>query len=199
MAAPLLAHTGRGAPLRRSNVDTDQIIPAAFCKRLGRTGYADTLFYAWRRDPDFVLNRPHHSGASVLIAGPEFGIGSSREHAVWALRDSGFQVVIAPSFGDIFRNNAGKNGFLTARVPRLTVETLWELVEEDPDIEVTADLEACEIRAATLVAPFEIDDHTRWKLMEGLDDIEVTLRHADAITAYEAERRPWFPALETSR
>lgn len=197
MPAPLLAHTGQAAPLRRSSVDTDQIIPAAFCKRLGRTGYADTLFHAWRQSPDFVLEQPRYAGASILIAGPEFGIGSSREHAVWALRDYGFKVVIAPSFGDIFRNNAGKNGFLTALVPRLTVETLWELVEEEPEIEVTADLEAREIRAATLVAPFEIDDHTRWKLMRGLDDIEVTLRNVDAIDAYEHTRRPWLPVVGT--
>jgi 3-isopropylmalate/(R)-2-methylmalate dehydratase small subunit len=197
MPTPFIVHTGRAAPLRRSNVDTDQIIPAAFCKRLGRTGYADALFHAWRQQPDFVLNQSRYAGASLLVAGPEFGIGSSREHAVWALRDSGFQVVIAPSFGDIFRNNAGKNQLLTARVPRPTVERLWELVEGDPDIEVSADLEARGIRAGTLVAPFEIDDHTRWKLMQGLDDIEATLRHADAIAAYERARAGWLPAVET--
>lgn len=197
MPSPLSVHTGRAAPLRRSNVDTDQIIPAAFCKRLGRTGYADTLFHAWRQQPDFVLNQPRYAGASLLIAGPEFGIGSSREHAVWALRDSGFHVVIAPSFGDIFRNNAGKNQLLTARVPRETVEALWELVEGEPALDVTADLEAREIRAGTLVVPFEIDDYTRWKLMQGLDDIEATLRHADEVAAHERARPEWMPALET--
>lgn len=196
MPSPLFVHTGRAAPLRRSNVDTDQVIPAAFCKRLGRTGYADTLFHAWRQQPDFVLNQPRYAGASLLIAGPEFGIGSSREHAVWALRDSGFRVVIAPSFGDIFRNNAGKNQLLTARVPRETVEALWELVEGDPALDVTADLEAREIRAGTLVVPFEIDDYTRWKLMQGLDDIEATLRYADQIAAHERARPEWMPALE---
>ena len=186
----------RPIPLRRSSVDTDQIIPAAFCKRLGRTGYADTLFYAWRQRPDFVLNQPQHAGASLLIAGPEFGIGSSREHAVWALRDSGFQVVIAPSFGDIFRNKAGKNQLLTARVGRETVETLWELVEDDPAVEVSADLEARQIRAGAVVETFEIDDHTRWKLMQGLDDIESTLRHAGDIAAYERARAGWLPTVE---
>jgi 3-isopropylmalate/(R)-2-methylmalate dehydratase small subunit len=192
----LSVHTGRAAPLRRSNVDTDQIVPAAFGKRLGRTGYADTLFHAWRQQPGFVLNQQRYAGASLLIAGPEFGIGSSREHAVWALRDSGFQVVIAPSFGDIFRNNAGKNQLLTARVPRETVETLWELVEREPSVDVSANLETREIRAGTLVAPFEIDDYTRWKLMQGLDDIEATLRHADEIAAHERARAEWLPTVE---
>lgn len=195
MPTPLTVHRGRAAPLRRSNVDTDQIIPAAFCKRLGRTGYADTLFFAWRQRPDFVLNQPQYAGASLLIAGPEFGIGSSREHAVWALRDSGFQVVIAPSFGDIFRNNAGKNQLLTARVGREVVETLWELVETDPAVEVIADLGARRIVAGAVVAPFEVDDHTRWKLMQGLDDIESTLRHADDIAAYERARPGWLPTV----
>lgn len=195
MPAPLVVHTGRAAPLRRSSVDTDQIIPAAFCKRLGRTGYEDTLFYAWRQQPDFVLNQPRYEGASLLVAGPEFGIGSSREHAVWALRDYGFRAVIAPSFGDIFRNNSGKNGFLTARVPREVVESLWTMVEADPGVAVSADLEAREVRAGSLVAPFEIDDHTRWKLMSGLDDIEVTLQHADAIAAYEGVRATWLPVV----
>jgi 3-isopropylmalate/(R)-2-methylmalate dehydratase small subunit len=195
MPAPLTVHTGRAAPLRRSSVDTDQIIPAAFCKRLGRTGYEDTLFHAWRQQPDFVLNDPRYRDASLLVAGPEFGIGSSREHAVWALRDYGFRAVIAPSFGDIFRNNSGKNGFLTAQVAREAVESLWGLIEADPETEVTADLEAREIRAGALVAPFAIDDHTRWKLMEGLDDIEVTLSHAHAIGAFERGRAAWLPAV----
>jgi 3-isopropylmalate/(R)-2-methylmalate dehydratase small subunit len=196
MAIPLTTHTGRAVPLRRSSVDTDQIIPAAFCKRLTRTGYADTLFHGWRREPGFVVDQPQHAGASVLIAGPEFGIGSSREHAVWALRDFGFRVVIAPSFGDIFRNNAGKNQLLAAAVSRSAVETLWDLVEEDPETEVAADLEAREIRAGTLVLPFEIDGHTRWKLMRGLDDIEATMHHVDAIASFEHVRRDWLPTVE---
>ena len=172
------SHTGRVLPLRRSAVDTDQIIPAVYLKRVTRTGFADGLFSAWRNDPDFVLNRPVHAGATVLVAGNDFGTGSSREHAVWALQDHGFRVVVAPRFADIFRGNAGKSGLLTAEVPQTEVQRLWDAVEADPTIEVTVDLETRNIRYAVAeserVVPFSIDDYTRWRLLEGLDDISLT-------------------------
>lgn len=186
-------HTGVGVPLKRSNVDTDQIIPAVWLKRVSRTGFEEGLFAAWREDPEFVLNKPEHAGASILIAGPDFGTGSSREHAVWALQQYGFRVVIAPRFGDIFRNNSTKMGLLPVVLPAETVEALWKAVEEDPATEITVDLEARQVRWSGNTVGFEIDDYTRWRLMEGLDDIGLTLRHADAIADYEQRRPSWLP------
>jgi 3-isopropylmalate/(R)-2-methylmalate dehydratase small subunit len=199
---PFTSHTGRGLPLRRSNVDTDQIIPAEYLKRVSRTGFGDGLFAAWREDPEFVLNQPAYASATILIAGTDFGIGSSREHAVWALADYGFRVVIAPRFGDIFRNNATKAGLLPVQLSAGQVTALQDAVESDPATEITADLAGRAIRcpAATalggghgLSAPFEIDDYTRWRLMEGLDDIGLTLRHASEITEFEQHRQSWLP------
>jgi 3-isopropylmalate/(R)-2-methylmalate dehydratase small subunit len=186
-------HTGTALPLRRSNVDTDQIIPAVYLKRVARTGFEDGLFGAWRSDPDFVLNRPEHAGPSVLVAGPDFGTGSSREHAVWALMDYGCRVVGSPRFGDIFRGNAGKSGLLAAQVEPEVVERLWDAVEADPALPVTVDLESRQVRAGELQAAFEIDDYTRWRLLEGLDDISLTLSHEEEITAYERRRPSWKP------
>jgi 3-isopropylmalate/(R)-2-methylmalate dehydratase small subunit len=186
-------HEGRGLPLRRSNVDTDQIIPAEYLKRLTRNGFADGLFAAWREDPAFVLNDPRFAEASVLVAGPDFGIGSSREHAVWALQDYGFAVVIAPRFGDIFRQNALKGGLLPVELPESLVVALMDLLEADPTTSVVVDLLTRSVRAAGLVAPFDIDDYVRWRLLEGLDDIAVTLTHADDIAAYEDGRPAWMP------
>jgi 3-isopropylmalate/(R)-2-methylmalate dehydratase small subunit len=188
-----VVHTGTAVPLRRSNVDTDQIIPAVYLKRITRHGFEDGLFSAWRQDPEFVLNQPQHAGATVLIAGPDFGTGSSREHAVWALQDYGFAVVISARFADIFRGNSGKGGLLTAEVPQEVVEQLWAIVEADPSTEVTVDLESREIRAGDLVAPFGVDDYVRWRLMEGLDDIGITLQYGDEIAAFEAARPSWKP------
>jgi len=185
------SHTGVAAPLRHSNVDTDQIIPAEYLKRITRTGYEDALFSAWRQDPDFVLNHPAHASASVLVAGPDFGTGSSREHAVWALSDYGFRVVISSRFADIFRGNAGKGGLLTAEVEQTVVEQLWEILDAAPGTAVTVDLQAKRIRVGDLVADFVIDEYVRWRLLEGLDDIGITLQHADEIAAFEA-RRPGF-------
>ncbi|MGN6246688.1 MAG: 3-isopropylmalate dehydratase small subunit [Motilibacteraceae bacterium] len=188
-----VSHTGTAVPLRRSNVDTDQIIPAVYLKRVTRTGFEDGLFSAWRQDPEFVLNKPEHAGASILVAGPDFGTGSSREHAVWALMDYGFKVVLSPRFADIFRGNSAKGGLLTAQIPLDVAEQLWALIEADPAVAVTVDLAAREVRAGDLVAPFEVDDYTRWRLMEGLDDIGLTLRHVDDISAFEAQRPAWLP------
>ena len=188
------SHAGTALPLRRSNVDTDQIIPAVYLKRVTRTGFEDGLFGAWRNDPEFVLNQPERQGVSVLVAGPDFGTGSSREHAVWALMDYGFKAVISSRFADIFRGNSGKAGLVAAQVEQDVVEKLWALTEADPGVEVTVDLEACEVRAGDLVAPFQIDDYTRWRLLEGLDDIGITLSHEDDIAAYEATRPSWKPA-----
>jgi 3-isopropylmalate/(R)-2-methylmalate dehydratase small subunit len=192
---PFISHTGRVLPLRRSNVDTDQIIPAEYLKRVSRAGFGDGLFAAWREDPSFVLNQPAYDGATVLVAGTDFGIGSSREHAVWALVDYGFRVVIAPRFGDIFRNNATKAGLLPVRLPEDTVTALQDAAEADPAAGITVDLGAREVRhaGAGVKAPFEIDDYTRWRLMEGLDDIGLTLRHADDIAAFEDSRPGWLP------
>jgi 3-isopropylmalate/(R)-2-methylmalate dehydratase small subunit len=184
----ITVHTGRALPLRRSNVDTDQIIPAEYLKRVTRTGFEDGLFAAWRKDPSFVLNHEQHAGATVLVAGPDFGTGSSREHAVWALLDSGFRVVLSSRFADIFRGNSGKAGLLTAQVSPEVVEQLWALVEESPDTEVTVDLESREVRAGDLVASFDIDDYTRWRLLEGLDDVGITLSHEAQIASYEGNR-----------
>ena len=186
-------HTGVGVPLRRSNVDTDQIIPAVYLKRVTRTGFEDGLFAAWRKDPDFVANRPEHAGASVLVGGPDFGTGSSREHAVWALMDYSFRVVISSRFADIFRGNSGKAGLLAAQVGQDTVEQLWKLIEEDPTTQVVVDLEERSIQAAPLTAPFEIDDYTRYRLLNGLDDIGITLGSADLISAFEAGRPSFKP------
>lgn len=186
-------HTGTAAPLRRSNVDTDQIIPAVFLKRITRHGYEDGLFSAWRSDPDFVLNQPAYAGASVLVAGPEFGTGSSREHAVWALQDYGFRVVLSSRFADIFRGNSGKAGLLTAVVEQDVVERLWDVVEEDPTTPVTVDLLERRVRGGDVDAPFEVDDYVRWRLLEGLDDIGITLQHEDAVARYEAARPSRLP------
>ncbi|HKB30602.1 MAG TPA: 3-isopropylmalate dehydratase small subunit [Streptosporangiaceae bacterium] len=190
---PFTTHTGRALPLRRSNVDTDQIIPAEYLKRVTRTGFGAGLFAAWREDPAFVLNNPAYAGATIVLAGPDFGIGSSREHAVWALLDYGFRVVVAPRFGDIFAGNATKTGLLPVRLPEGTVHALHDAVEADPGTEITVDLAAREVRYGGLRAGFEIDDYTRWRLMEGLDDIGLTLRHADEITEFERHRPAWLP------
>jgi 3-isopropylmalate/(R)-2-methylmalate dehydratase small subunit len=187
-------HVGTGLPLRRSNVDTDQIIPAVYLKRVTRTGFEDGLFGAWRNDPEFVLNRPEHQGVSVLVAGPDFGTGSSREHAVWALMDYGFKVVVSSRFADIFRGNSGKAGLLAAQVTQDVVEQLWKLIEADPTTEIVVDLEQRTVQADALTAPFEIDDYTRWRLLEGLDDIGITLSHEDAIESFESTRPEWKPA-----
>jgi len=186
-------HTGTALPLRRANVDTDQIIPAVYLKRVTRTGFEDGLFAAWRQDPDFVLNRPEYAGASVLVAGPDFGTGSSREHAVWALLDFGFRVVVSSRFGDIFRGNSANGGLLTVQLAQDVVEQVWAAVESDPATQVTVDLAAREVRWADHRVPFDIDDYTRWRLMEGLDDIGLTLRHVQEITAFEAHRPGWLP------
>ena len=188
-----VVHTGTAVPLRRSNVDTDQIIPAEYLKRITRHGFEDGLFSAWRKDPEFVLNQDAYAGATVLVAGPDFGTGSSREHAVWALQDYGFAVVVSARFADIFRGNSGKGGLLTAQVPQDVVERLWEIIEADPATPVVVDLERREIRAGDLVATFDVDDYVRWRLMEGLDDIGITLQYADQIDAFEAARPAWKP------
>ena len=189
-------HEGTGAPLRHSNVDTDQIIPAEYLKRITRSGFEDGLFAAWRGDPDFVLNRPEYEGVTVLIAGPDFGTGSSREHAVWALQNYGFRVVISSRFADIFRSNAGKNGLLPALVDDATVERLWEFVEGQPGASIVVDLEAEEIRVGDLVESFDVDPAVKWRLLNGLDDIAITLSHADDIDAFE-ENRPSFLPVTT--
>jgi 3-isopropylmalate/(R)-2-methylmalate dehydratase small subunit len=185
--------TGVAVPLQRSNVDTDQIIPAVFLKRVTKTGYDDALFHEWRKDPQFILNDPAFSGATVLFAGPDFGTGSSREHAVWALRDYGFKAVFAPKFGDIFRGNSGKQGLLTGVVAEELIEAFWALIQEHPGIAATVDLVARTVTVGDLVAPFEIDDYTRWRLLEGLDDIGLTLRDEARITEFEGTREAWRP------
>ncbi|WP_228003279.1 3-isopropylmalate dehydratase small subunit [Nocardia australiensis] len=187
-------HKGIGVPLRRSNVDTDQIIPAVYLKRVTRTGFEDGLFAAWRSDSDFILNTEPYNRGSVLVAGPDFGTGSSREHAVWALSDFGFRVVISARFADIFRGNAGKGGLLAAQMSQNDVEMLWKLLEEQPGLELVVDLEARTVTAGTAVLPFDIDDYTRWRLLEGLDDIGLTLRRSDAIDEFEKARPSWKPA-----
>ena len=186
-------HTGIGVPLRRSNVDTDQIIPAVYLKRVARTGFDDGLFAAWRQDPSFVLNTEPFSRGSVLVAGPDFGTGSSREHAVWALQDFGFRAVLSSRFGDIFRGNSAKAGLLTAQVAQPDVELLWKLLENHPGTELTVDLRERTVQAADLTVAFDVDDYARWRLLEGLDDIGLTLRHVDAVTAFEAARPPRLP------
>jgi 3-isopropylmalate/(R)-2-methylmalate dehydratase small subunit len=186
-------HTGIGVPLRRSNVDTDQIIPAVYLKRVTRTGFEDGLFAAWRNDPSFVLNQAPFDNGSVLVAGPDFGTGSSREHAVWALMDFGFRVVISSRFADIFRGNAGKAGLLAAEVAQDDVELLWKLIEQQPGLEITVNLQDRTVAAGTVMVPFNIDDYTGWRLLEGLDDIGLTLRKSDQIEEYEAKRPSWKP------
>jgi 3-isopropylmalate/(R)-2-methylmalate dehydratase small subunit len=191
-------HTGVGLPLRRSNVDTDQIIPAVYLKRVTRTGFEDGLFAAWRGDPSFVLNQPEYAEASVLVAGPDFGTGSSREHAVWALQNYGFRVVISSRFADIFRGNAGKSGLVAAQVDDKVVQRLWDYLESHPGATVTVDLEARIVKAGggpdAIEDSFDIDDYTRWRLLEGLDDIGITLSHDDDIATFERTRPSWKPA-----
>jgi len=186
-------HTGVGVPLRRSNVDTDQIIPAVYLKRVTRTGFEDALFAAWRGDESFVLNQPEYTRGSVLVAGPDFGTGSSREHAVWALKDYGFKAVLSSRFADIFRGNSGKQGLLAAQVAQEDIELLWKILETKPGTEVTVDLEQRIATADDVVVPFQVDDYTRWRLMEGLDDIGLTLQHEDEISAFEARRPSYKP------
>lgn len=185
--------TGVGAPLRRSNVDTDQIVPAEYLKRVTRTGFADGCFASWRKDPAFVLNQPAYAKAQVLVAGPDFGTGSSREHAVWALQDFGFRAVISSRFADIFRGNSAKTGLVAAQVEQDGIEQLWKLLEANPGAEITVDLEHRTVECEGVTLPFQIDEYTRWRLLEGLDDIGLSLRHADAIDAFEAARPSFKP------
>ena len=190
---PFETHTGRVLPLRRSNVDTDQIIPAVYLKRITRDGFEDGLFAAWRKDPEFVLNQPQYEGATVLVAGPEFGTGSSREHAVWALQNYGFRVVISPRFADIFRGNSLKGGLLTVELPESVVEQMWALAEEDPSTSVTVDLQARTVEFGSQRVAFDLDDYSRWRLLEGLDDVGLTLRHTDKVAEFESHRPAWMP------
>ena len=193
---PIIKHTGIGVPLRSSNVDTDQIIPAVYLKRVTKTGFDDALFANWRKDPEFILNQEPYKHGSVLVAGPDFGTGYSREHAVWALKDYGFKVVISARFADIFRGNSGKQGLVTAQVAQDDIELIWKALEYEPGTEITVDLESKTVTAGALVVPFEIDDYVRWRLMEGLDDIGLTLQNLDAIEAYEAKRPSWMPRTQ---
>jgi 3-isopropylmalate/(R)-2-methylmalate dehydratase small subunit len=192
---PFTTHTGRALPLDRSDVDTDQIVPAEHLKRVERSGFGPFLFAEWRKDPNFVLNRPEHEGATVLLAGANFGSGSSREHAVWALEDAGFRAVIAPSFADIFRNNCSKIGIVAAELPAASVRALMDAVLEDPSVEITVDLEELKVTAPGVGEDFQIDPYTRWRLLEGLDDIGLTLRHEDAIASYEEARPSRLPSV----
>ena len=191
--------TAVAAPLKRSNVDTDQIIPAEFLKRVTKTGFDDALFYGWRQDPEFVLNQPRFSGAQILVAGPDFGTGSSREHAVWALRDYGFRAVLSSRFGDIFRGNSGKQGLLAAQLDEADIEAIWQAIEANPDAVLTISLETRTVDVDGVSFPFVIDDYTRWRLLEGLDDIGLTLRNEDKITAFEATRESWRPKTLPAR
>ncbi|EET76319.1 MAG: 3-isopropylmalate dehydratase small subunit [Rothia sp.] len=193
---PIIKHTGIGVPLRSSNIDTDQIIPAVYLKRVTKTGFDDALFANWRKDPEFILNQEPYKHGSVLVAGPDFGTGSSREHAVWALRDYGFKVVISARFADIFRGNSGKQGLVTAQVAQDDIELIWKALEHEPGTEITVDLESKTVTVGALVVPFEIDDYVRWRLMEGLDDIGLTLQNLEAIEAYEAKRPSWMPRTQ---
>ena len=186
-------HTGTAIPLRRSNVDTDQIIPAVYLKRVTRSGFEDGLFAAWRNDPEFVLNQPQYKSGTILVAGPEFGTGSSREHAVWALQNYGFKVVISSRFADIFRGNSLKGGLLTVILPQEAVEAIWTTIESDPTTSITVDLETRTVSYGSTTVSFELDDYTRWRLMEGLDDIGLTLKHTDAIDSFEAKRPAYKP------
>jgi 3-isopropylmalate/(R)-2-methylmalate dehydratase small subunit len=188
-----ISHTGTGVPLRRSNVDTDQIIPAVYLKRVTRSGFEDGLFSAWRTDPEFVLNKDEFKSGTVLVAGPEFGTGSSREHAVWALQNYGFKVVISSRFADIFRGNSLKGGLLTVILPQEAVEALWLAIESDPSTSITVDLDSRTVSYKEITVAFELDDYTRWRLMEGLDDIGLTLKQTDSIDAFEAKRPAYKP------
>lgn len=191
--------SGIAVPLQRSNVDTDQIIPAEFLKRVTKTGYDDALFYRWRQDPEFVLNREPYDKGRILVAGPDFGTGSSREHAVWALRDYGFQAVLSPKFGDIFRGNSGKQGLLAAELSEADIETIWLIIDENPGIEASVDLVAKTVTVGKASFPFQIDDYTRWRLLEGLDDIGLTLRDEAQITEFETRRESWRPKTLPAR
>ena len=193
---PIIKHTGIGVPLRVSNVDTDQIIPAVYLKRVTKTGFDDALFVNWRKNPEFVLNQEPYKNGSVLVAGPDFGTGSSREHAVWALKDYGFRVVISSRFADIFRGNSGKQGLVAAQVAQDDVELIWKALEREPGTEITVDLENKTVTVGTLVVPFQIDDYVRWRLMEGLDDIGLTLQNIEVIKDYEARRPAWMPRTQ---
>jgi 3-isopropylmalate/(R)-2-methylmalate dehydratase small subunit len=190
-----VTHTGSALPLRRSNVDTDQIIPAEYLKRITRHGFEDALFKAWREDPSFVLNKPEYKNATILVAGPEFGTGSSREHAVWALMDYGFKAVLSSRYADIFRGNSGKAGLVTAEVPQDVIEKIWAMIEKDPNTQITVDLDKRQVKAGDLLADFQIDDYVRWRLMEGLDDIGLTLRHESKITEFEKSRPSYKPVI----
>lgn len=194
-----ISHTGIGVPLRRSNVDTDQIIPAVYLKRVTKTGFDDGLFSAWRQDPDFVLNREPYTRGSVLVAGEEFGTGSSREHAVWALRDYGFKAVLSSRFADIFRGNAGKQGLVAAVLSQADIEQIWKILENQPGTDITVDLENRVVEVADATFAFEIDDYTRWRLMEGLDDIGLTMRHEAEIAEFEKRRPSWLPKTLPAR
>lgn len=188
-------HTGNAAPLRRSNVDTDQIIPAEYLKRVTRHGFEDALFASWRKDPEFVLNRPEYQGVSILVAGPDFGTGSSREHAVWALQDFGFKAVLSSRYADIFRGNSGKGGLLTAQLDHEVIESIWQIIESDPSAQVTVDLTAKTVSVGDLVAEFEVDDYVRWRLLEGLDDIGITMQQETEITEFEKSRPAYKPTV----
>jgi 3-isopropylmalate/(R)-2-methylmalate dehydratase small subunit len=190
---PFTTHTGIGVPLRRSNVDTDQIIPAFYLKRVTRSGFEDGLFAAWRKDETFILNHPSYAAGSVLVAGPDFGTGSSREHAVWALMNYGFRAVLSSRFADIFRGNSGKQGLLTAQLAQDDIELIWKYLENEPGASVTVDLVSRTVTAGDIVAAFEVDDYTRWRLLEGLDDISLTLRHEQDVTDFESRRPSWKP------
>ncbi|MFZ3417849.1 3-isopropylmalate dehydratase small subunit [Arthrobacter sp. 3Tela_A] len=195
----ITTHTGIGVPLRQSNVDTDQIIPAVYLKRITRTGFEDALFAGWRKNPEFVLNQEPYNAGSVLVAGPDFGTGSSREHAVWALKDYGFRAVLSSRFADIFRGNSGKQGLVAAQVAQDDIELIWKVLENSPGTEVTVDLQARTVICGTVTAAFQIDDYTRWRLLEGLDDIGLTLRHEEDITAFEARRPAFKPTTLPAR
>jgi 3-isopropylmalate/(R)-2-methylmalate dehydratase small subunit len=191
-------HTGIGVPLRRSNVGTDQIIPAAYLKRVTRTGFEDGLFAAWRKDETFILNNPSYAAGSVLVAGADFGTGSSREHAVWALMNYGFRAVLSSRFADIFRGNSGKQGLLTAQLAQEDIELIWKYLENEPGASVTVDLVSRTVTAGDIVAAFEVDDYTRWRLLEGLDDISLTLRHEQDVTDFESRRPAYKPSIAVS-
>ena len=190
-------HTGTAVPLRRSNVDTDQIIPAEYLKRVTRSGFEDGLFVAWRKDPEFVLNQPQYKSASILVAGADFGTGSSREHAVWALQNYGFSAVLSSRFADIFRGNSLKGGLLTVILPESEIEKIWDQIEKNPETTISVDLVAREVRYEEKILPFEIDDYTRWRLMEGLDDIGLTLQHGEKVTDFERKRATFKPVTLT--
>ena len=194
-----ISHTGIGVPLRSSNVDTDQIIPAVYLKRITRTGFEDALFAGWRKDENFILNQEPYASGSVLVAGPDFGTGSSREHAVWALKDYGFKAVLSSRFADIFRGNSGKQGLVAAQLAQDDIELIWKELDNNPGTQITVDLDSRTITCGSLVAPFDIDDYTRWRLMEGLDDIGLTLQHEDAITEYEQARPSFKPKTLPAR